>query len=214
MSELRQDSIIDLSHHNAVTSFIEMKNAGIVAIIHKATQGISYQDPKFALRAQQAAASGLLFGAYHFGSAGDGQAQAEHFLSVAGNDRLLALDFERNSAGDSMTLAEAERFVLYIKEHTGRYPGLYGGSYLKEQLATLTAEQQQQSPLQQCWLWIAQYANAPTWPKLWTNWTLWQHTDGQSGLNPTPVAGVGACDRDMFNGTAEQLLSFWQQQCV
>jgi len=51
--------VIDLSHFNTVTSFSDIKSAGVVGIIHKATQATNWSDPTYADRKQQATAAGL-----------------------------------------------------------------------------------------------------------------------------------------------------------
>ena len=115
--------VIDLSHYNEVTSFSDIKASGIVGVIHKATQGLADRDPTYAFRRARAAAAGLWWGAYHFGTDADGAAQARFFLSVVnpGPQDLLALDFEQNG-DDTMTLTQAEQFVTEVYNQTGRYP--------------------------------------------------------------------------------------------
>lgn len=81
-------AVIDISHHNTVSSFASARAAGVLGRIRKATQGASYTAPEFAGNRQRAAAAGLLFGAYHFGTAGDASARAEHLLAVAGKGAL------------------------------------------------------------------------------------------------------------------------------
>jgi lysozyme len=151
----------------------------------------------------------LNVGAYHFGTAGDANAQADHFLAVAGTQTLHVLDFEGNPQGKDMSLEEAEQFVVQIKQRTGRYPGLYSSHTIKEALSKAGITSPKQTVLSQCWLWIAQYAVAPHLPKAWTEWTLWQYTDGGAGPEPHSVPGVGRCDRDQFNGTLRDLENFW-----
>jgi lysozyme len=205
------NSIIDLSHHNTVTSFAKIKAAGIVGVIHKATQGFSYFDPTFVSNRKKAIDAGLLFGSYHFGVAGDAQAQAEYFLSKAGTDPLIVLDFEGNPQGHDMSLQEAEHFVHYVQQVTGRYPGLYSGHTIKEALASAGITSPDQTELSKCWLWIAQYSPSPLIPKVWASWTMWQYTDGAAGYEPHTVDGIGRCDRDKFNGTDVELKAFWAQ---
>ncbi len=207
------NAVIDLSHHNQISSFQQIKDAGILAVIHKATQGLTYTDPTFSRHREAALEAGLKFGAYHFGIGGDAVAQAEHFLSVAGSDGLLVLDFEDNTQGQSMTLAEAEAFVSHIYACTGRYPGLYSGHTLKEALVAANISQPSQTVLSNCWLWLARYGAAPVVPPPWSQWTLWQYTDGNVGDQPHTVDGVGPCDREQFNGSAEELATFWAAQC-
>ena len=64
--------VIDLSHFNTVTSFSDIKSAGVVGIIHKATEYTNWSDPTYASRKPQALAAGLWWGAYHFGTNADG----------------------------------------------------------------------------------------------------------------------------------------------
>src|SRR5437867_4109626 len=107
------NAVIDLSHHNNAVDFRRVKAAGIVGVIHKATQGVGHVDPSYAASRSGARAAGLLWGAYHFGTGGDGVEQADHFLDAVdpAPDTLLALDFEVDPQGPSMTLDQARAFV-------------------------------------------------------------------------------------------------------
>ncbi|MBI3367836.1 MAG: glycoside hydrolase family 25 protein [Burkholderiales bacterium] len=204
------NAVVDISHHNKVSSFAKVRQAGILGVIHKATQGASFKDPTFATNRKRIRDAGLLLGAYHFGTAGDASAQADFLLSTAGSDALLVLDFEPNPQGHDMSLLEAEQFVHHIFAVSGRYPGLYSGHTIKEALAAAGIQRPEQTELSKCWLWIAQYGPAPLIPKLWQRWTLWQYTDGAIGPEPHQVNSIGRCDRDQFNGTADELRAFWQ----
>lgn len=203
------NAVIDLSHHNHVSSFDTVAGAGIIGVIQKATQGFSFKDPTFSTNLKRAKAAGLLVGAYHFGTSGDPTAQAEFFLSSVGDTSLLVLDFEPNPQGHDMSLLEAEQFVHAIAERTGRYPGLYSGHTIKEALAAAGITSPGQTELSKCWLWFARYGQPPLIPKVWDRWTLWQYTDGAAGNEPHEVAGIGRCDRDFFNGTEAELRAFW-----
>jgi lysozyme len=204
------NAVIDISHHNQVSSFAKAKDAGVLGVIHKATQGTTFLDPTFKKNRKRIADAGLLFGAYHFGTAGDASAQADFLLSSVGDDALLVLDFEPNPQGRDMGLLEAEQFVHHVFSMTGRYPGLYSGHTIKEALAAAGITKPEQTELSKCWLWIAQYGPAPLIPTVWSRWTLWQYTDGALGPQPHEVPGVGRCDRDQFNGTAQELADFWK----
>ncbi|PYS21378.1 MAG: hypothetical protein DMF72_17395 [Acidobacteria bacterium] len=199
--------VFDLSHHNGNVDLEQAQQAGLVGVIHKATQGTGMVDNMYATNRQKAQAAGLLWGAYHFGTAGDGAAQADFFLSKATPDAqtLLVLDYEPNG-NSTMTLDQARAFVQRIQDQTGRYPGLYSGSLIKQQLGSKPPD----PILYKCFLWIAQYGPAPTQiPQTWSTWTMWQYTDGNVGPQPHSVAGIGNCDRDQFNGTTEQLQQLW-----
>lgn len=199
--------VVDLSHHNGNVDLNKAKAAGILAVIHKATQGVGMFDSKYDVNRQKATAAGLLWGAYHFGTKANGAAQADFFLSKANADAatLLVLDYEPNG-NLTMTLDQARAFVSRVKTVTGKYPGLYSGSLIKQQLGGQPID----PILSQCFLWIAQYASIPSnIPQTWAAWTLWQYTDGVAGPPPHTVDGIGPCDRDQFNGTVEQLRQLW-----
>jgi lysozyme len=200
--------IVDLSHHNNPVNFTEAVQGGLVGVVHKATQGLAEYDPCYAERRPIAQSVGLLWGAYHFGTSGDGTAQAQHFLTtVQSTDHvLLMLDFEAPTVGAGMSRAEAESFVEAVYAATGRYPGLYSTCGY---LAATTGEH---SPLlANCWLWLADYntGSPPSCPPAWRTWTMWQYTDGRHGNEPIVAPGIGPCDRDIFNGELPGLHALW-----
>lgn len=201
------NTVIDISHHNGKVDFAKAAKAGITGVFHKATQGTGYTDPTYAANRAAAKAAGINWGAYHFGTGSDGVEQAEYFLSAVKPDGgdLLVLDFENNLQGPSMTLEEARAFVTHVQQHTGRWPGLYSGHYVKDLLHGTS-----DPVLGQCWFWLAQYGNTAVVPPNWKSWTFWQYTDGGIGPEPHSVDGVGRCDRDKFNGSASKLAQFWK----
>ena len=202
------NAVIDLSHHNTVTSFHEAQAAGILGVIHKATEGSTFVDASYSERRARALSIGLFWGAYHFALRGNAQAQADHFLDIAdpGPTDLLMLDFEPNAREGTMRLAEAEAFVERVYAQTGRYPGLYSGqAFLQSQLGNRT-----DTVLKNCCLWIARYSSqSPRIPPAFPAFTLWQYTDGSAGLQPHQVPGIGRCDRDKFNGDEAGLRRLW-----
>ena len=205
------NAVIDVSHHNGTVDFARVQAAGIAAVFQKATQGFSFTDPTLAANRAAIGAAGLRFGAYHFGTGGDGVEQADYFLTQLKPQPgdLLVLDFEANRVGPSMLLDQAHAFVTHVASVTGQFPGLYAGSYLKEMLGS-----QSDPVLSQCWFWLAQYGPTAVVPATWSDWTFWQYTDGAIGPVHDPVDGVGQCDRDTFNGTPDQLTAFWDANSV
>lgn len=198
------DGIMDINHNDDV-DLAAAQSAGIVAVIHKATEGATYQDPLYATRRTQAQQLGLLWGAYHFGTAADVDQQIANFVQTAqpAAGDLVALDYETNS-GNQMTLEQAEQWVTSWQQQYGYWPMIYGSSLL-----TQAAQSNPSSPLANCGLWIADYTSAsqPTLPSIFTTWTLWQYTDGTT---PQPLITAGATvDRDRFNGSRKQLDRAW-----
>jgi lysozyme len=62
------DAVIDISHNVTVTDFAAVRRSGILAVIHKVSEGGDWFDPSYATRRHQAESAGLLWGAYHFGT--------------------------------------------------------------------------------------------------------------------------------------------------
>ena len=193
------NAVIDLYHKDSVESWDAVKAAGVHAVIHKATQGTDGVDEKYAKRKAAAAEHGLLWGSYHFGDASDPIEQAKHFLSVVnpGPTDLLVLDLEENflKPSNSMSIGKAEQFVNFVQKETGRFPGLYAGDDLRSML-----NGKQNQTLAKCWLWLADWRDKPRLIPGWSEWTLWQYTDGGNGPQPRSCAGVSSCNRTQFNG--------------
>jgi lysozyme len=200
------NAMIDTSHWDRNVDFQAVASSGVLGVIQKATQGQLDVDPTYETNRVKATQADLLWGAYHFGTGDDGVRQAEHFLSVVGDYErvLLALDLEQNPVGPSMDLEQARAFVTHVQERTGRFPGLYGGSYLKSLIGARS-----DPVLAQCWFWIAQYGPTPVVPPNWPTWTFWQYTDGAYGPQPHTTDGIGRCDRSFFNGPEAQFRRLW-----
>lgn len=192
---------VDLSHWNTVTSFLKVREAGVVGVVHKATEGKSYVDKTYATRRPEAAAAGLSWGAYHFLKHGAATAQMQHFVKYAklppGSRGVIDYEDQACTLDD---LREAVR-ALQATDSTMQIC-IYAGGLLKGQLGS-----QHDPLLAQCSLWLAHYTSgAPTWPTgTWKTWSLWQYTDGEQGGQPREVPGTKApIDCNTFNGSAEQ----------
>jgi len=192
------NAVIDISHHNTITNWQSVVNDGVVAVVHKATEGRDYRDKEYHGRKQKAADVGLLWGSYHFSSSTNPLLQVENYLSYADPQpgELICLDYEPSSSGTNMSYDQIVEFVELIHKELGRYPVIYGGHLLREATRNVT-----NSILSKCPLWYARYASAPFGvPSLWQDWSLWQYTDGNIGQQPHKVRGIGNTDRDTFNG--------------
>src|SRR6185295_5201239 len=211
------DAVIDLSAHTTVSDFRLVRASNILAVIHKASEGDFFADPKCVERRSQAEAAGLLWGAYHFGK-GDasGAQQAAFFLesSRPGPKTLLALDIEPNEGdpSNSMTLEQAEAFVQAVASATGRLPLIYVHPTWANGGMGITPS----SILARCGLWVVDSHEAPTIPRAWAKngWRLWQYASDAyagrraRGRNRT-IQGVNRFDRNLFNGDVAALHRFW-----
>lgn len=199
--------VIDLSHWDTVTSWPEVKAAGIVGVIHKATESTTYVDPNYVSRKSEALAAGLLWGAYHFAHSGNIAAQVNAFLGVTGIDHtmLYALDWEDTAAG-TMTAAEAQEFINYVEAVIGiNLMVIYSGNTLKEQLGSAT-----NGFFGRRRLWLADWASTPVPQASWTAPWLWQYSDGVSGPAPLNCPGIAdACDTSSWAGTDAELIAQW-----
>lgn len=187
-----RDCVIDISHHNGLhLDFAKTKATGIEAVIHKATQGTRYFDPKFTANREAILADGLLFGAYHFGTgSATGLDQANYFLESVPDGALMALDFEPNPQGPVMTIRQAIEFCAHVESHTQRPITIYTGAAMAlHDILRLQSGVFGDRPL---W-WAAYRATPNNAPKNWPL-TMWQYTDhGQ-------VDGIGHCDRSEYFG--------------
>ena len=197
------DVVFDISHYENVSQdFVTTAQAGIAAVILKATQGTGFVDPTFLPRVAEARAAGLLVGAYHFLDSSSPAEQVAHFLTVAVSEGMvnwLALDWEPYPASQASTI-QAATAAASVQAATGKWPILYT---IRSMLSAPN------KTLSNCPLWLAEYGTRPICPPGFTAWRLWQHTDGQVGSAVVPVPGIGPCDRSKFAGTVDQLSAWW-----
>ena len=204
--------VVDLSHHNANPNFVQAKANGLVGVIHKATQGTSFVDNRYAARKQAALDAGLLWGAYHFGTNANPVDQVDHFINTVQPDGrfLVALDFERNDPNpqDSILLPQAKTFLSDFRTKTGLNLTLYTGQYVFD-----TVGNHPDPDLAKHRVWWARYRAQPDLHPTWNAFFLWQYTDGVHGpLDPKQFPGIGNCDCDHFEGNAADLAADWLQQ--
>jgi lysozyme len=197
--------VVDLSHHNTPTSFVDAYKFGIRGIIHKASQGLGMVDQTYAKRKTQALDAGLLWGAYHFAENSDPIKQVHHFFDTVKPDdnTLMALDYEPNTS-HTMTLEQAKAFLVEGEKLLGRKLVLYSGNLIKETLKHpdpyINAHK----------LWLAQYGPTAHLPVGWTDYWIWQYTGDGTGPTPHTIPGLGSgLDINSYNHSDEQLAQEW-----
>lgn len=138
-----------------------------------------HPDAKFAQHMSAARMAGIVRGAYHFAtgrSSADAQAQA--FLTAAGDAHLLAVDFENDSVPASAALVQALIASIKAKDPRHRKVGLYHSESGFPELG-------------QDFDWVAHWGAA--FPA--RHWQFHQYTSDGS------LAGYsGRLDLDRFNG--------------
>lgn len=172
---------------------------GADAVIVKATEGTGFVDQYCDAIIQQAIASGMPWGFYHFAGDGDAVTEAVHFINNCSGyfgSGIPVLDWEGNQGVDWVN-----RFVDTVHEKTGVWPWIYANPWRFNQGGV--------NP--NCARWVASYPDvaSPTWaqaqgwdcPAADGNVVAWQFcSDGA-------VNGIaGDVDLDLFYGSKEQ----WQ----
>ena len=191
-----QPMVIDISHWNPVEDLAKTKAAGIVGVIHKATEGTGYADDEYDWRKNEAAKNGLLWGAYHFLRPGNLKTQADYFVDTVGEIDIYAADHE----DPGVDVDDLKDFLFRVSALTGVMPVIYSGHVIKEQVGNVADPE-----LAKYRLWLAQYSSTPSWPTaIWPTYWIWQYTDKGT------CAGIeGYCDLNQYQGTPEQLTEEW-----
>jgi GH25 family lysozyme M1 (1,4-beta-N-acetylmuramidase) len=203
-------NVVDIYHGDRVTSFPRARDDGILGVIHKATTGATGKDPRYAQRRQAAKDAGLLWGAYHWGTAAPVTKQVLNFLKTAAPDErtLVALDFE-DTPGNQMTLDQAREFLALVAERLGRKAVLYSGRTIKDALGN-----KKDAFFGAHRLWLAHYDDVPKVQRSWDRFWLWQYTDGVDGPDEKKVKGIPGNDKneldcDFYAGTEAKLRAEW-----
>jgi len=191
---------IDVSHYQGTVNWPGVRQAGIEFAFAKATDGLTWTDPQFAVNWPEMKAAAILRGAYHFFEPADDAAEQAHFflqtVQLAAGDLPPALDVEKAGSSGAALWEGVETWLQTVAAATGQQPFLYVDP-------TFAGEYQAPASLAAYPLWIADYDVAqPALPAGWSRWLIWQHT--QSGTVP----GVnGTVDLDLLDGPLENLLA-------
>jgi lysozyme len=202
--------IIDLSHHHKQDiDWNAAKQAGIVAVIHKATEGLDVPDFCYHKRRIEARQAGLFWGSFHFSgaSSSNGAQQADYYIKYADpqQDDFICFDCEKHGTFENM-----KAFVDRVRDRLGRYPAIYGRRLLRELM-----QGKSQSTVCRGILWYDEYPKGQfstpqqVLPEGWSDWTIWQYTDGHSGPHPRTTPGVGNVDRSAFKGSVDEFKKHW-----
>ncbi|MEW2581060.1 glycoside hydrolase family 25 protein [Streptomyces syringium] len=147
----------------------------------KATEGISYVNPRMEKQASTARKAGLVVGFYHFLHPGALDGQAQHFVSRCASlpGDILAVDWESTSAG-SATCKEKDSFIAKIKALRPRHRViLYCNRdfWIHRDTTSFTGDG----------LWIADYV-AEGNPRIKAHWLFHQYSDKPVDRNVSSFA--------------------------
>jgi lysozyme len=197
--------VVDLSHHNTIPESLQpASDAGVLGLIHKATEGVTYTDPTCDNRLYLAREVGMLFGTYHFMRPGDPGEQVAFYYdtvqalqSEAGESSqwLWALDFEVGG----ISVDEVVAFLQQLETVTQQSPVLYSGHSIKDTLAGVPDLR-----LTSYRLWLAQYGTEAVLPPGWDRYWLWQYSDQGEVPGITPPTDVNA-----YDGPVAELIAGW-----
>ena len=194
---------IDISHYQGYPDFQTVADAGVVAMIHKATQGVGYVDPYRAKNCSNAIKAGIKIATYHWLShERDPKLQMDHYIKTIDpvpGERMV-IDYEENGC----TLDELTQAVQALLDDQRKFQiTVYSGHLLKEQLGS----RRNSFLAENTDLWIAQYTNrnSPTWPsRTYPEWKLWQYLD-TGHVDGVPGKSV---DLNRYNGSDDELLKW------
>lgn len=206
--------VIDAYESNSIDWDKMATDSKLAAVIHRSSIGLTV-DKLYQSRKKIAKERGYLWGAYHLGRPGNTIEQAKLFLSLVGNDpeTLMILDLEDTKSGKFMSLDEAEVFMNYVYEQTGKVPVVYANHVTTIELNKRFANH----PLfQRAKFWYARFKSTITdFPYgIWNGYFLWQFS---SEINCTKT---GSClynvkgtsfdmDVNVYHGTKDELALDW-----
>jgi lysozyme len=195
---------IDISSYNGKVDWQAVKDSGVAFVFVKATEGITWSDPKLNENIAGLKDIGIPAGYYHFYRPDDDPIkQADNFLAKFPQNQPLTLapviDIEvTDKVPDAKLVEDLNIYIKYLEQKTSRKPIIY--SYLSF-WNTHFHEKFSDYPM-----WIADYnpyLENPELPAGEFDWSFWQFT--QKGKVP----GInGAVDRSFFKGDLNKLLTY------
>lgn len=193
---------VDVSHHNPILDWAEVKRQNIHFTYIKATEGITHNDRNYPYNYKLAKENNIKTGSYHFYNFGiSGREQAKHFIRVAecqSGDLIPAIDVEHSPANPyskdpifvKSVVKELKVMENEMYEHYGVHPIIYTNTdcyklYINNSFPN--------NPI-----WISSLNKEPSDDI--KNWIIWQftHTGELDGI-------VGDLDLNYFRHPFDEL---------
>jgi len=165
---------IDVSHDQGNIDWSQVAKADIDFVYLKATDGITYTDPRFHSYMSDLLDKELLYGTYHFFEAEDDpEKQADNFLKQISSYPLRLspmVDVEVTKDQDPQEIkTRLQSFLNKVHTATGCKPVIYSySSFWQHNIGT---------EFNQYVFWLADYAKKINPPKGVDNLTIWQYSD-------------------------------------
>lgn len=198
---LRLHRGIDVSVHSGVVDWTKVAAAGHGFAILKATEGVDLADSAFHSHWREAAAAGLVRGAYHFYVTEDApEQQAAFFIATVQlqpGDLAPIVDIEwvghhtADGWQDSLLV-----FIRRLQDHYGVAPIIYTSPHFwSDHFKGKISEELAPYPL-----WIAEYdVPQPTVPATWSTWHMWQYQGDAAIAGVEKSADLSQVNRDGVN---------------
>lgn len=193
---------VDISGHQSITDWPQLNPKQISFAFIKATEGVTFVDPKFSSDWTGAEVANIYRSAYHFFIASDDPIQqAQFFLMTMGpmkpNDLPAMLDLETGfGVSANIIVKRAKTWLKIVEGATGKPPIIYTSA--RFWLSLGHPKGFDHYPL----FVVDVENNCPMTPYPWRHWTFWQHSTG------TTPGVMGLVDHDVFNGSVQNLASF------
>lgn len=184
---------IDISNYQGNVDFEQVKNAGVEIVIIKATEGKTWQDPRFMSYYNDAKAAGLKVGAYHFLRRNAVEDEANNLLSVIRNLKLeckVIIDAEVDLGGVAATSQHIKQFYELLKSK-GYDVALY--TYTDFYNNNLN------STVKDIPLWIANYGSRAGV----SNYIGWQYSDKGNILGITGHVDINEFNNSIYAGNSQ-----------
>lgn len=203
---------LDVSRHQGKMSWPPCYAIGIRFAFCKATEGITWKDPRFLENVDgiaDARDAGIITGAYHyFLPHQDPIEQAAHFFAVAGGrvDLPPVIDFETlGGVAEAIAVQRARVFIEETQRLWKQEVILYTYTFFWDQLLKAGAfDPEELAFFAALELWLADYRAKPRIPATWKRWAFLQF-DGDGGL--VLPNGVDA-DFNVFDGSEAALIAY------
>ncbi|MFO0615608.1 MAG: GH25 family lysozyme [Polyangiaceae bacterium] len=194
---------VDVSYYQEKIDWSAVAKTNVKFAIVRVSDGEVFADPRFAANWKGAKAAGLVRGTYQFfRPSQDPVKQADLVIDALASDPLgegdlpVVLDVETSDGVSNATLrARMKKWLVRVEAATGKRPIVYTAAFMQNVVGGGFSDYP---------LWVANYtSDCPLVPSGWTGWRMWQYSDHGK------VSGIpGSVDRDVWNGTLDDLLAF------